>query len=501
MFTVQNQINFSNNHETFIIGIFERPVKFAGSLETLDQAFNGYLTELVRLGDISAKKKSISTIHTFGKVGAKRLLFVGLGKEKDFDFEILREALGKAFKTAENGKIDEAAVLLDSFTTESVDSLDVAHAISEAFALATYQFEGYKQLSNEPKKKIENITVYSDESDVDEIHASLIVGYSFGIGTNSARTLVNLPGNMLTSTDLANYARELGQEYQFEVEILEKEDMLKLGMGALLAVNQGSTEPPKMIVLKYQGKEEWKDVIGLVGKGITFDTGGYSIKTKDGIVGMKTDMGGAAAVLGAMQIIGELKPEQNVVAVIPSTDNMVSGNAFKPDDVITSLSGKTIEVLNTDAEGRLVLADAVTYAKHHGANYVVDVATLTGGVITALGTYTTGAFTNDEPLFEQVLEAAYEAGEPIWRLPIFEKDKERVRNSKIADLNNSPGREGHAIMGAAFIGEFAESTPWVHLDIAGTATINKDHDLGPSGATGVMARTLAILVERFETVE
>jgi leucyl aminopeptidase len=271
-------------------------------------------------------------------------------------------------------------------------------------------------------------------------------------------------------------------------------------MGALLAVNQGSVEPPKMIVLKYQGKETWEDVIALVGKGITFDTGGYSLKTKDGIVGMKTDMGGAAAVLGAMEIIGELKPEQNVIAVIPSTDNMVSGNAFKPDDVITSMSGKTIEVLNTDAEGRLVLADAVTYAKHHGANYIVDIATLTGGVIVALGMDTTGAFTNNEELFEQVLEASFEAGEPMWRLPIFEKDKERVRGSKIADLNNSPGRDGHAIMGAAFIGEFAEETPWVHLDIAGTSTSKKDSDLGPAGATGAMTRTLALFVERFEPI-
>ena len=190
---------------------------------------------------------------------------------------------------------------------------------------------------------------------------------------------------------MANYAIDLGEKYDFEVEILEKEEMLKLGMGALLSGESRFSEPPKMIVLKYQGKEEWKDVIGLVGKGITFDTGGYSIKTKAGIVGMKTDMGGAAAVLGAMEMIGELKPEQNVVAVIPSTDNMISGKALKPDDVITSMSGKTIEVLNTDAEGRLVLADAVTYAKHHGANYLVDVATLTGGVITALGAETTGA--------------------------------------------------------------------------------------------------------------
>jgi leucyl aminopeptidase len=327
------------------------------------------------------------------------------------------------------------------------------------------------------------------------------VGYAFGKGTNSARTLVNTPGNLLTATDLANYAKDLAVKYNFEAEILEKDEIEKLGMGALLAVNKGSEEPPKMIVLKYQGKEQWTDVIGLVGKGITFDTGGYSIKTKQGIVGMKTDMGGAAAVLGAMEIIGELKPEQNVVAVIPSTDNMISGGAFKPDDVITSMSGKTIEVLNTDAEGRLVLADAVTYAKHHGADYLVDVATLTGGVITALGLHTTGAMTNHEGLYEQVLEASMESGEPIWQLPLFEIEKERVRNSKVADLNNSPGSEGHAIMGGAFIGEFAEGTPWVHLDIAGTATTSKDHNLGPAGATGVMSRTLAVFVERFEPIK
>ncbi|MGZ4159442.1 MAG: leucyl aminopeptidase, partial [Neobacillus sp.] len=398
-------------------------------------------------------------------------------------------------------KIEELAILLDSFTNEQVAGLDAAHALSEAFTLSTYHFEGYKQKSNEPERKLTDITIYSEICDEEDIQASLTVGHAFGKGTNSARTLVNIPGNLLTATDMAHYAKELAVKYAFEVEILEKEEIEKLGMGAFLAVNQGSTEPPKMIVLKYQGKEQWEDVIGLVGKGITFDTGGYSIKTKAGIVGMKTDMGGAAAVLGAMEIIGELRPEQNVVAVIPSTDNMISGGAFKPDDVITSMSGKTIEVLNTDAEGRLVLADAVTYAKHHGAEYLVDIATLTGGVITALGLHTTGAMTNHETLYEQVLEASMEAGEPIWQLPLFEVEKERVRNSKVADLNNSPGSEGHAIVAGAFIGEFAEGTPWVHLDIAGTATSSKDYDLGPAGATGVMTRTLALFVERFEPIE
>ncbi len=501
MFTVNNEIVYSTDHEGLIIGLFDKQEKFSGSLKKLDERFEGQLTELVKAGDVSAKFKNISKVHSFGKIAAKRIWFVGLGKEKDFNFEKLSEALGKVFKTVKASKLQETAILLDTFITESVNGLEAAHAISESFALATYHFKGYKQKSNEPEKKIENITVYSESLDKEDIQASLTVGLAFGNGTNSARTLVNIPGNLLTANDMADYAQQLAAKYDFEVEILDKEEIEKLGMGAFLAVNQGSTEPPKMIVLKYQGKEQWEDVIGLVGKGITFDTGGYSIKTKAGIVGMKTDMGGAAAVLGAMEIIGELKPEQNVVAVIPSTDNMISGNAFKPDDVITSMSGKTIEVLNTDAEGRLVLADAVTYAKHHGAEYLVDVATLTGGVITALGVHTTGAMTNHETLYEQVLEASMEAGEPVWQLPLFEKDKERVRNSKVADLNNSPGSEGHAIVAGAFIGEFAEGTPWVHLDIAGTATTSKDHDLGPAGATGVMTRTLALFVERFEPIK
>ncbi|WP_316571563.1 leucyl aminopeptidase [Neobacillus sp. YIM B06451] len=501
MFTVKTEVNFSASHENLVVGLFDRPVKFDGGLAPLDELFGGQLNELAKNGDLSGKLKEVGKLHTLGKAGAKKIWFVGLGREKEFTFDKLREALGRAFKSLKNAKQEEVALYLDSFLAGDIDAEDAAYAVSEAFALSTYTFEGYKQKPNEPDKKLEEITIYSEAADEQEINASLTVGYAYGQGTNSARTLVNTPGNMLKATDLAEYARKLGEKYGFETEILALEEIRKLGMGALLAVNQGSVEEPRMIVLKYQGKETWEDAIGIVGKGITFDTGGYSIKTKTGIVGMKTDMGGAAAVLGAMEIIGELKPEQNVVAVIPSTDNMIGGGAFKPDDVITSMSGKTIEVLNTDAEGRLVLADAMTYAKHHGAQYLVDVATLTGGVITALGLHTTGAMTNNEELFEQVLEASFEAGEQMWRLPIFEKDLERVRGSKIADLNNSPGSEGHAVMGGAFVGEFAEGTPWVHLDIAGTATSRQDTDLGPSGATGVMSRTLALFVERFEPFE
>ncbi|MBM7648520.1 leucyl aminopeptidase [Bacillus ectoiniformans] len=492
MFTVKNELFLQQTEESLIVGLYDKPIKFEGALKELDDAFDSQLTELIKEGDLSARSKAISILPTYGKLPVKRLIFIGLGKEKQADFHGVKEAFGHAFTQIKKLKLTSTAVALDSFQSDAMEIMDSAQAFSEAFGLATYEFKGYKKASNEPEKQIEKLTVYT-EADTDEIKAALAVGYALSKGTNSARTLVNTPGNLMTASDLAHHAEQLAETYGFEVEILEKAEIEKLGMGAFLAVNQGSAEPPKMITLKYQPKEEWTDVLGLVGKGVTFDTGGYSIKPKDGIVGMKTDMGGAAAVLGAMEIIGELKPDQNVVAVIPATDNMISGHAFKPDDVITSMSGKTIEVLNTDAEGRLVLADAITYAKHHGANYLVDVATLTGGVVIALGTDKTGVFANNDELYEEVLAASEEAGEFMWRLPLTEKDKERIRSSKIADLNNSPGREGHAIMGAGFIGEFAEGTPWVHLDIAGTADTNKSGPLGPDGATGVMARTLALL--------
>ncbi|QPC47354.1 leucyl aminopeptidase [Mangrovibacillus cuniculi] len=486
--------------EGLVAGLFEKPEKFAGALQPLDEVMEGRLTNLVKLGDITAKKGSIHKVHTMELLPCPRLFFLGLGKSADVSFDTLVEQFGKLGKYLKQQKLSSISLDLRTFTTDNLTEADVAEAFAEAFYLSTYNVVVYKQKDDQGTLTIEAVE-FLTSADLEEVKASLAVGSALAGGTNFARTLVNMPANILTATALAEKAVKMAKELDLEVEILEKEDLERLGMGAFLAVNQGSTEPPKMIVLKYQGKETWEDPLALVGKGITFDTGGYSIKPKDGIVGMKTDMGGAAAVLGAMKVIGELRPTQNVLAVIASTDNMISGNAFKPDDVITSMSGKTIEVLNTDAEGRLVLADAVTYAKQHGANALVDVATLTGGVIIALGNDTTGAMTNHETFFEQVVEASFEAGEFMWRLPITEKDKQRVRKSAVADLNNSPGREGHAIMAGAFIGEFAEETPWVHLDIAGTATTRAPHTLGPAGATGVMVRTLALLAEQFEPIK
>ncbi|MBD8007519.1 leucyl aminopeptidase [Bacillus norwichensis] len=492
MFYISHGNPFESDQECMLIGLLDQPKKFTAGLQQLDHAFQGKLTELVKTGDISAKYKSVTVLHSLGNTPVKRFIFIGLGKEKELTVERLREVVGKASKKLRDLRVKSFSIALDTLIAGDISVEETAWTVSEAYTMASYEFDGYRKKSNEPEVFIDTVTVFTN-ADRKKIDSAVNTGWIFGIGVNHARTLVNKPSNLLRPSDLAAYAAELADEYGFEIELLEKKEIEKLGMGAFLAVNQGSEEPPFMIVLKYQGKTDWTDVLGLVGKGITFDTGGYSIKPKDGIVGMKTDMGGAASVLGAMEVIGRIKPEQNVVAVIPATDNVISEKAFKPDDVITSMNGKTIEVLNTDAEGRLVLADAITYAKMHGADRLVDVATLTGGVIIALGLDKTGAITNNEEFYQEVKEASNRTGEFMWQLPYTENDKKRVRSSKIADLNNSPGREGHAIMGGAFIGEFVENTPWVHLDIAGTATSDRENDLGPSGATGVMVRTLAML--------
>ncbi|WP_341201435.1 leucyl aminopeptidase [Planomicrobium okeanokoites] len=488
--SVQNNEQ-KNNAEILIVGLTRHPENTKG-WDGFAERFEGKLQDWVK-NELSFDKKNIITYPALAG-DIPRIMFIGMDDRKKMNEDDVRAAFSLAGKELVKKKIKNAAIYLDSFQNEDITAEDAAYLAAEGIGMGMYSFADYKTSSNEVEVELETLSLLTEEN-AEDIEAAARIGQVFGESVNEARTLVNMPGNILTATALADYAQELGEQYGFEMDILDKAQMEELGMGAILAVNQGSVEEPRLIVMKYKATESFEDPLALVGKGITFDTGGYSLKPKDGIVGMKGDMGGAAAVLGAMKIIGELKPDKNVIAVIASTDNMVSGNAFKPDDVITSLSGKTIEILNTDAEGRLVLADSVTYAKQMGATRIIDVATLTGGVIVALGMDKTGALTNDEAFFEEFLEASNETGEFVWRLPLTENDKKRLRKSDVADLNNSPGRDGHMIFGGGFVGEFVEDTPWIHLDIAGTSFTSAAHDLGPKGGTGAMVRTLAMMVE------
>ncbi|MEB1809140.1 MAG: leucyl aminopeptidase [Bacillaceae bacterium] len=497
MFNIKALNEWKNEEvEGLFIGLHEGEKNNSGILEEIDTALGGNLKQMLKDNRFDGKAKEIFSFHTLGQIKAKKVYVVGIGKKSEANDEQLRSVFASLSKALHAGQLQQAGIILDSFSNGEDDYEQLSYLLGEAIELTSYKVADYKEKSNVVEKSLEGVTLFTNEEEASLLE-ELQAGKVYGSGTNLARALVNTPGNLMTPTDLAQTAKDIAERHGMEIDILEKEDMEKLGMGALLAVAQGTEQPPKMIVLKYQGKKEWNDVLAFVGKGLTFDSGGISIKPSLNMHEMKMDMGGAAAVLGAMEIIGQMKPEANVLAVIPSTENLLNGLAMKPGDVITSLSGKTIEVRNTDAEGRLILADGVTYAKHLGADYIVDVATLTGAVIIALGEYTTGAVTNNEEFMEKLLYSAYESGEWVWRLPSFEAYRKMLKTSDVADLNNSPGRPGGSITAGLFVGEFAGDTPWVHLDIAGTAWTSKGTETGPKGGTGAMARTLANLAEQF----
>ncbi|WP_216830929.1 leucyl aminopeptidase [Alkalihalobacterium elongatum] len=496
MYNIKGLNDWKNEQvDGLFLGLYEDDKQSSEVLDEIDTAIGGSLKQLLKENRFNGKAKEIFSFHTLGQLTAKKVYIVGVGKKAEASDEQFRSVFASLSKVVHRDQLQNTAVILDSFIKDKEDLDQLSYLLGEALELTSYKVANYKEKDNQVEKQLEGVTIFTNGSK-DALLEELQAGKVYGSGTNLARALVNTPGNLMTPTDLAAAAKDIAESHGMEIDILDREDMEKLGMGALLAVAQGTEQPPKMIVLKYQGKKEWNDVLAFVGKGLTFDAGGISIKPSLNMHEMKMDMGGAAAVLGAMEIIGQMKPEANVLAVIPSSENLLNGLAMKPGDVITSLSGKTIEVRNTDAEGRLILADGVTYAKHLGADYIVDVATLTGAVIIALGEYTTGAVTNNEELMEKLLYSAYESGEWVWRLPSFEPYRKMLKTSDVADLNNSPGRPGGSITAGLFVGEFAGDTPWVHLDIAGTAWSSKGTETGPKGGTGAMARTLANLAEQ-----
>lgn len=379
-----------------------------------------------------------------------------------------------------------------SFTVEQ-DTEEAAQALAEGIILGCYRRKQYRK-DHEEKEGLKEVHFFMKEEPADSgfqaaWELGINIGQAVAEATCLARDLTNLPGNMLVPEGLAQEALALAQRHGMEAYALDEKQAAEQGMGGLLAVGKGSANPPRMIVIKYQGTESWDRVIGLVGKGITFDTGGISLKRAAGMEEMISDMGGAATVLGVMEALGRIRPKVNVVMVIPSAENMPNGNAFKPGDIVTTFSGRTIEVLNTDAEGRVVLADGVSYAKELGAERIIDVATLTGAVEVALGKVATGAVSNDETLLQQLIASSRRAGEKVWPLPSYPEYWDMLK-SDVADVKNSTGRLGGAITAGLFIGTFADGLPWVHFDIAGTAFLTKESGVDPKGASGVLVRTL-----------
>jgi leucyl aminopeptidase len=452
---------------------------------------NGWLADLRASGEFTGKLYETAILHKPAGLAAKRLVLVGAGKPEKFSTVEVRRIAGSLVRSLKGKGVRTIALLLEG---DWATAQNVA-AASEGAVIGGWEPDKYK---TDPKKdSAASKTIESFEVVVPGAPASLAEAVESGRiiaeSQNFARDLVNEPANKLTPGALAEAARRMAAEEGLVCEILDREEMTRLGMGSLLGVAMGSAEPPFLVVLKYKPvKAQSADQLTLVGKGVTFDTGGNSIKPSDGMEKMKYDMAGAAAVIAAMRALARLKPQVAVTAYVPTVENMVGDRAQRPGDIVTAMSGKTIEVLNTDAEGRLILADAITYAKQHGATHIVDAATLTGAIGIALGHYNIGAFTNNQDLLNKFLAAAGNAGEKTWQMPMDEEYKEYLKCA-YADLPNIGGRYGGSITAAWFLREFADPTPWVHLDIAATAWLDEGKSWISKGPTGVAVRSFVDL--------
>ena len=453
------------------------------SLAALDRALGGTLGRLYSAGDFSGRKDQVASVYPAGP--AARILLVGAGESSKGSARTVRRVASIAGKRARLAGVTDALYHLTPEARGAVPEADAAQATAEGIAFGAWHFDALKLPPEEVKPALERVQVIGEGAAADAGHAR---GAAIGAAQSLTRGLQVLPGNTCTPSFLAAEARELATRHGFEVTVLDRAAIEREGMGALLAVGKGSAEEPRFIVLEYKGLAAAPIV--LVGKGVTFDTGGISIKPAERMEDMKFDMSGAAAVLGAFEVLGRLRPKVHVVGLIPSAENMLSGAAYKPGDVVRAMSGKHIEVINTDAEGRLLLADALHYAKRYEPACVLDIATLTGAVVMALGHTAAAVVGSDEALIEEVRRAGDRSGERVWPLPLWEEFKEHIK-SDIADVKNSGGRPAGTITAAWFLREFAEGYPWAHLDIAGTAYTQSEDAGSVKGPTGMGVRLFA----------
>jgi leucyl aminopeptidase len=446
------------------------------------------LGELFDSGEVTGKSFEMTLLHNVAGVRAKRLLAAGGGKPAKFGPAELRRTVGAAIRHLKARSITDAALFLDA---AHAGAEHIAAAVEGAI-LGEFETDGHKT-EKKDAKTVERFTVVAEGGP--DLDAAVERGRILAEAQNFTRTLANEPANLLTPLLLADQARRMCEEYGLDYEVLDRERMMQLGMGSLLGVAIGSAEPPALIVMRYRpagGAGSSAAHLGLVGKGVTFDTGGISIKPADGMEKMKYDMAGGAAVIGAMRALAQLKPGIPVTGFVPAVENMPGSRAQRPGDIVTSLSGKTIEVINTDAEGRLILADAITYAQRLGCTHLVDTATLTGAVVVALGHLNVGLFANDDGMRDRVMDASRKEGERMWTLPLEDDYKDYLK-SAFADIANVGGRYGGAVTAAMFIKEFADPTPWVHLDIAGTAWLDDAKPYMAKGPSGVPLRTMVRL--------
>jgi leucyl aminopeptidase len=473
--------------DAIVVNLFEGIKQPGGATAAVDKALNGAISSLISRGGINGKFGEVNIVHTFGRIPAGIVAIVGLGKREDFNVDNIRAVTGEYCRILRKVNCHKIATILHGTGIDVIEPEASAQAITEGTLLGLYSFTKYK------KPEYENINemliVVREEEIVSILEPAIGKGKLIAEAVNLARDMGNEPANYMTPSQMAEIAQEIASKHDLEIKIFNREDMEAIGMGALLGVAKGSNQPPKLIILSYRGDEGSDKTLGFLGKGITFDSGGISIKPSEGMADMKDDMAGAAAVMTALVAIAQLKPKINVTAIIPTTENLPSGSALKPGDVLKAMNGKTIEVISTDAEGRLILADALSYARKLELSPLIDLATLTGACRVALGMLYSGLFGNDKDLINEVLGAAQRTGEKMWHMPMPKEYKEQIK-SDIADIKNTGNRYGGALTAALFLAEFADNTPWVHIDIAGPRLSNKESGYVVKGATGFGVRTL-----------
>ena len=482
--------------DALVVAVFKNEKAKGGVLNDLDKITNGFVDDVIKSEEFKGEAGETAYIYfePKGKVKANRLLLIGVGDEADYSTPDVAVFSGTAARQLKKRNVKSFALMPRADGSPS----DIAATAIQGVVTSGYSIDKYKT-KEKSSKSIDRVAVFVEGANDKDVKDGLKRGEAIGEAMNFTRDLANEPPNILTPAEMASRAKKMAKDYGLKYDVLDEAKMEKMGMNSLLSVSLGSAQPAKLIVLKYEPKKSTGkkgELLALVGKGITFDTGGISIKPSENMGAMKYDMSGGATVLGAMQAIGALKPSIPVLGIVGAVENMPDGKASRPSDIVTAMNGKTVEILNTDAEGRLVLADAVAYAEKQGATKIVDMATLTGAVIIALGDLNTGIMGNDQDFVNEIIECGKEAGENFWQLPVGKEYSKGIK-SDIADVKNiGPSRKAGTIMGAVFIQEFIKDAKWAHLDIAGTAWADDQKAHQSKGPTGVAVRTLLKLVEK-----
>lgn len=472
--------------DAVIVNLFEGVRQPGGATGAVDRALGGAIARQIREEDFRGRLGDTMIVHTCGKIPCDRVVVVGLGGSGGFGPGQILRAAGAAARKCQELRARRVASILHGAGIAGVPTFDCARAVCLGTILGAYEFRRLKTENAKPTIEYFEIVELSADK-LPEIEQGIARGRVIGDAVSFARDLVNEPSNVVTPPYLAELAERIARENGMTCRVLDRAGIEEAGMGLLAAVARGSATEPRFIEMRCEIPGAARTV-AIIGKGITFDSGGYNLKSGDSISGMKDDMAGAAAVLAVMRALGSLKPSVNVIALIPATENMIGGTAIHPGDVFTSLAGKTVEINNTDAEGRLILADAVAYARKAGVDEIIDAATLTGGCVVALGRQVSGVFGTDQRIVEKIISAGALCGEQMWQLPLHEDYREAIK-SDVADMKNTGNREGSAIVGALFIKDFVGDTPWTHIDLSSVAH-DKDTPVARKGATGIPAGTL-----------